>query len=60
MTTTTRKRLEAMKEKLTERHEALKDRRDDMVTIEEIGVDQVIVDELRNSGNCRSPPTAST
>ena len=44
---TTRKRLEAMKEKLTERLEAIKDRRDDMVTIEEIGVDQVIVDEAQ-------------
>ncbi len=44
---TTRKRLEAMKEKLTERLEAIKDRRDDMVTIEEIGIDQVIVDEAQ-------------
>jgi len=42
---TTRKRLEAMKERLSERLEAIKDRRDDMVTIEEIGIDQVIVDE---------------
>ena len=43
----TRKRLEAMKEKLAERLEALKDRRDDMVTIEEIGIDQIIVDEAQ-------------
>ena len=42
---TTRKRIEAMKEQLTERLEAIKDRRDDMLTIEEIGVDQLIVDE---------------
>ena len=32
---TTRKRIEAMKEKLTERLEALKAARDDMLTIEE-------------------------
>ena len=44
---TTRKRIEAMKEKLTERLEALKGRRDDMLTIEEIGIDQVIVDEAQ-------------
>ena len=43
----TRKRLEAMKEKLTERLEALKSRRDDMVTLEEIGIDQIIVDEAQ-------------
>ena len=49
MTTTasTRKRIEAMKEKLGERLEALKSRRDDMVTIEEIGIDQIIVDEAQ-------------
>ena len=43
----TRKRLEAMKEKLTERLAALKSRRDDMVTLEEIGIDQIIVDEAQ-------------
>jgi N12 class adenine-specific DNA methylase len=43
----TRKRLETMKEKLTERLEALKSRRDDMVTLEEIGIDQIIVDEAQ-------------
>jgi N12 class adenine-specific DNA methylase len=36
----TRKRLEAMKEKLGEKLAALKTRRDDMVTLEEIGIDQ--------------------
>jgi N12 class adenine-specific DNA methylase len=41
----TRKRLEALKEKLTEKLEALQGRRDDMVTLEEIGIDQIIVDE---------------
>ena len=44
---TTRKRIEAMKEKLAARLEAIKDRRDDMLTIEEIGIDQVIVDEAQ-------------
>jgi hypothetical protein len=43
----TRKRIEAMRERLTERLEAIKDRRDDMVTIEEIGIDQLIVDEAQ-------------
>ena len=43
----TRKRLEAMKEKLAEKLAALKDRRDDMVTLEEIGIDQIIVDEAQ-------------
>jgi N12 class adenine-specific DNA methylase/adenine-specific DNA methylase len=43
----TRKRLEAMKEKLGERLEALQSRRDDMVTLEEIGIDQIIVDEAQ-------------
>jgi N12 class adenine-specific DNA methylase len=42
---TTRKRIEAMKEKLTARLEAVKARRDDMLTLEEIGIDQIIVDE---------------
>ena len=36
-----------MKEKLAERLEAIKDRRDDMLTIEEIGIDQIIVDEAQ-------------
>ena len=44
---TTRKRIEAMKEKLAEKLEALKGRRDDMLTIEELGVDQIIVDEAQ-------------
>ena len=43
----TRKRLEAMKEKLGERLAALKSKRDDMVTLEEIGIDQIIVDEAQ-------------
>jgi len=43
----TRKRLEAMKEKLGERLAALKTKRDDMVTLEEIGIDQIIVDEAQ-------------
>ncbi len=44
---TTRKRIELMKEKLTERLEAIKDRRDNMLTLEEIGIDQLIVDEAQ-------------
>ncbi|MBW4025582.1 MAG: lactate dehydrogenase [Proteobacteria bacterium] len=43
----TRKRLEAMRERLSDRLESIKDRRDDMVTIDEIGVDQIIVDEAQ-------------
>ena len=46
-TAITRKRLEAMKEKLGEKLAALKSRRDDMVTLEEIGIDQIIVDEAQ-------------
>ncbi len=43
----TRKRLEAMKEKLGEKLAALKTCRDNMVTLEEIGIDQIIVDEAQ-------------
>jgi N12 class adenine-specific DNA methylase len=43
----TRKRLEAMKEKLAEKLAALQAGRDDMVTLEEIGIDQIIVDEAQ-------------
>jgi N12 class adenine-specific DNA methylase/adenine-specific DNA methylase len=43
----TRKRVEAIKEKLTERLEQLKTRKDDMLTLEEIGIDQLIVDEAQ-------------
>jgi N12 class adenine-specific DNA methylase/predicted RNA methylase len=43
----TRKRIEAIKERLSERLESIKDRRDDMVTIEEIGIDQIVVDEAQ-------------
>src|SRR5208283_3160171 len=41
----TRKRLEAMKERLAERLETIAERRDDMLTIQELGIDQVVVDE---------------
>ena len=44
---TTRKRIELMKEKLTERLEALSAKHDAMLTIEEIGIDQLIVDEAQ-------------
>jgi N12 class adenine-specific DNA methylase/adenine-specific DNA methylase len=43
----TRKRLEGMKEKLAEKLAALTGRRDDMVTLEEIGIDQIVVDEAQ-------------
>ena len=43
----TRKRLENAKEKLAEKLAALKGRRDDMVTLAEIGIDQIIVDEAQ-------------
>ncbi len=43
----TRKRIENMKEKLEAKLEALASRKDDMLTIAEIGVDQIIVDEAQ-------------
>ncbi|MBB3458796.1 N12 class adenine-specific DNA methylase/adenine-specific DNA methylase [Rhizobium sp. BK313] len=42
-----RKRLERLKESLQERLEALATRKDDLLTISEIGVDQIIVDEAQ-------------
>ncbi|TIQ41827.1 MAG: lactate dehydrogenase [Mesorhizobium sp.] len=42
-----RKRLERLKEGLQERLEALATRKDDLLTIAEIGVDQIIVDEAQ-------------
>jgi N12 class adenine-specific DNA methylase/predicted RNA methylase len=42
-----RKRIERMKEGLEEGLERLKSRKDDMLTIAEIGVDQLIVDEMQ-------------
>ncbi|NLS07334.1 DEAD/DEAH box helicase family protein [Rhizobium sp. P32RR-XVIII] len=42
-----RKRLERLKEGLTERLEALSTRKDDLLTISEIGIDQIIVDEAQ-------------
>jgi len=43
----TRKRIEAIKERLAEKLETIRDRRDEMVTIEEIGIDQIVVDEAQ-------------
>ncbi len=43
----TRKRIEAMKEKLEARLEALATPKDDMLTIAELGVDQIVVDEAQ-------------
>jgi N12 class adenine-specific DNA methylase/adenine-specific DNA methylase len=42
-----RKRLERLKEGLKERLEALATRKDDLLTISEIGIDQIIVDEAQ-------------
>ncbi|RWJ81360.1 MAG: lactate dehydrogenase [Mesorhizobium sp.] len=42
-----RKRLERLKEGLQERLESLSTRKDDLLTISEIGVDQIIVDEAQ-------------
>ncbi|THK36767.1 lactate dehydrogenase [Ensifer sp. MPMI2T] len=42
-----RKRLERLKEGLKERLESLSTRKDDLLTIAEIGVDQIIVDEAQ-------------
>lgn len=42
-----RKRLERLKEGLQERLEALGTRKDDLLTISEIGVDQIVVDEAQ-------------
>ncbi|MEQ9637789.1 MAG: N-6 DNA methylase [Devosia marina] len=42
-----RKRLERLKEGLKERLDALATRKDDLLTISEIGVDQIIVDEAQ-------------
>jgi N12 class adenine-specific DNA methylase/adenine-specific DNA methylase len=42
-----RKRLERLKEGLKERLESLSTRKDDLLTISEIGVDQIIVDEAQ-------------
>ncbi|RWC00320.1 MAG: lactate dehydrogenase [Mesorhizobium sp.] len=43
-----RKRLERLKEGLKERLESLATRKDDLLTISEIGVDQIIVDEAQD------------
>ena len=43
----TRKRIEAMKETLSDKLDRVRARRDDMLTIEELGIDQVIVDEAQ-------------
>ncbi|MHB0952754.1 MAG: lactate dehydrogenase [Allorhizobium sp.] len=42
-----RKRLERLKEGLKERLEALSTRKDDLLTISEIGVDQIVIDEAQ-------------
>jgi N12 class adenine-specific DNA methylase/adenine-specific DNA methylase len=42
-----RKRIESMKEKLEAKYEALQSHKDDLLTIGEIGIDQIIVDEAQ-------------
>jgi len=42
-----RKRLERLKDGLTERLQALSTRKDDLLTISEIGIDQIVVDEAQ-------------
>jgi N12 class adenine-specific DNA methylase/SAM-dependent methyltransferase len=44
---TSRKKLEQRREALRRRYEALRGRKDDMVTLKEIGIDQLIVDEAQ-------------
>jgi N12 class adenine-specific DNA methylase len=57
---TTRKRIEVMKEELSERLEVMRDRRDDMVTIEEIGIDQIIVNEAQEFRYADDPVMCSS
>lgn len=45
---TARKRIELAKERLEQNLESLRGRKDDMVTIADMGVDQIIVDEAQN------------
>ena len=45
----TRKRVERLKEGLADKLEALSRRRDDMVTLEELGVDQILFDEAQEA-----------
>ena len=52
-----RKRIERMKEGLEEEPRATQIRKDDMLTIAEIGVDQLIVDEMQEFRSSPSRPT---
>jgi len=55
-----RKRLERLKEGLKERLESLSTRKDDLLTISEIGVDQIIVDEAQEFRKLSSATNMST
>lgn len=55
-----RKRLERLKEGLKERLEALSTRKDDLLTISEIGIDQIIVDEAQEFRKLSFPTNMST
>ena len=55
----TRKRIERMKEGLEAKLEALAARKDDMLTIAEIGVDQIVVDEAQEFRKLSFPTNMS-
>ncbi|ESZ13035.1 hypothetical protein X737_26525 [Mesorhizobium sp. L48C026A00] len=55
-----RKRLERLKEGLKERLESLATRKDDLLTISEIGIDQIIVDEAQEFRKLSFPTNMST
>ncbi|AZO75549.1 lactate dehydrogenase [Mesorhizobium sp. M1D.F.Ca.ET.043.01.1.1] len=55
-----RKRLERLKEGLKERLESLATRKDDLLTISEIGIDQIVVDEAQEFRKLSFPTNMST
>lgn len=55
-----RKRIERLKEGLEEKLESLRSRKDDMVTIDEIGIDQIIVDEAQEFRKLSFPTNQTT
>ena len=55
-----RKRVERLKEGLEEKLEALKSRKDDLLTISEIGVDQLVVDEMQEFRKLSFPTNMTT
>jgi len=55
-----RKRIERMKEGLEEKLDALKSHKDDLLTIAEIGIDQIIVDEAQEFRKLSFPTNMSS